>query len=528
MAVPRRFLVRLNPFPLLAALAIAIPLAAQQPLPEPPTLTAAQVRTTPFVIKPGTTTINGYSMTSNLYNNSFTPPTIRIKPGDSLDLRVVNQMVPPTALKAGQQPPAGAASILAEPPSRWSLLGVETLARTEQIRHSMAMKMEVPSYYTNVHYHGFGVTPLNNSDNVFITIVPNQPEFRYHVPLPADHPPGLFWYHPHPHEISEPQLLGGMSGAIIVDGIEDLRPELRNLRQRVMLLKDPIMVKDGKQTQLFTINGTSGTATIDIRPGERQFWRIGDVGADSYFPLTLGGLPFLVYAIDGNLLQTPTAMTRLDLYPGSRYEVVVTGPPAGTRVTLRKERVVFYRSGTTEFDNPMVNLATLVSGGTADKAAPMMKAAGGATRPDIEEIRRGTVARRCTWTFSEKADFSEYYVNNKVYDVNRIDTQVKLGTYEEWTIRNDSPEIHAFHLHQTDFLVTAIDGKPVHMNHTNDVVNIPLKDTVVHSITVKIPWINPIIVGKFVFHCHVLLHEDRGMMANVVVANQSLPNSACQ
>lgn len=510
----------------LVALLTTIPLAAQQPLPEPSVLTAAQLRNTTFVIAPGTTSINGYSMTSNLFQNSFTPPTFRIAPGDSLDLFVDSRMVPPAPSLKGVSL-SGPRSILEAPPSRWSFVGRESLARTEEIRHSMAMKMEVPAYYTNVHYHGFGVTPLNNSDNVFITIVPGQ-KFRYHVPLPADHPPGLFWYHPHPHEISEAQVLGGMSGAIIVDGIEKLRPALQNLRQRVMLLKDPIMKKGTDQAQLFTINGTSGTATIDIRPGERQFWRIGNMAADSYFPLTLGGAVFMVYAIDGNLLEVPAMMRRLDLYPGSRYEVVVTGPPAGTRLTLKKERVVWYRSGNSEYDNPEVNLATLVSSGVAAKATAM-KETGGATRPDIEEIRRGPISRRCTWTFSEKPDFSEYYVNNKVYDVNRIDTQVKLGTYEEWTIVNDSPELHAFHLHQTDFLVTAIDGKPVTMNHTNDVVNIPFRDgSTVHSITVKIPWINPVIVGKFVFHCHVLLHEDRGMMANVVVANQALPNPACR
>lgn len=512
---------------LLTVVCLALPLAAQQPLPEPRVLTATQIRNMVYTIAPGDTTINGYSMRSNLYLDMFTPPTFRVAPGESLDLYVDSRMVPPsTSLKS--VPLSGPASILQAPPSRWSLVGRETLARTEQIRMSMAKMMAVPSYYTNVHYHGFGVTPLNNSDNVFITIVPGQ-KFRYHVPLPADHPPGLFWYHPHPHELSEAQVLGGMSGAIIVDGIEKLRPQLQGLRQRVMLLKDPIMKKGTDTKQLFTINGTSGTATIDIRPGERQFWRIGNMAADSYFPLTMGGAQFLVFAIDGNLLEVPTPMTRLDLYPGSRYEVVVTGPPSGTRLTLKKERVVWYRSGGQEYDNPEVNLAMLYSSGAAAKAAPAAMTAGGATRPDIEEIRRGPVSRRCTWTFSEKADFSEYYVNNKVYDVNRIDTQVKLGTYEEWTIVNDSPELHAFHLHQTDFLVTAIDGKAVRMNHTNDVVNIPFRDgTTVHSITVKIPWINPVIPGKFVFHCHVLLHEDRGMMANVVVANQALPNSACK
>ena len=516
---PRRYLPAL-----VGALFVVVPLLAQQPLPEPPVWNAAKIRSTPFVIAPGTTTINGNTMTSNLYNGMFTPPLFRLAPGETVDLLVDNRMVNPAA------PPAGASGKgappmlkLSRPETRWEFFGVETPAKAAQIKQSMAMKMHVAPFYTNVHYHGFGVSPNGNADNVFITITPGQ-KFQYKVPIPADHPPGLFWYHPHPHELSEAQVLGGMAGPIIIDGIERERPFLAGMRQRVMVLKDPIF----GSTQLFTINGTSGTATIDIKPGEQQFWRIGNMGADAYFPLTLDGLQFLVVAIDGNLLQSPTPMTELDLAPGSRYEVVVTGPRAGQKVAFKKLASVFYDDGKNKFSYPEATLATLVSAGTAVPSA-QKTAMSSATRPDIEEIRRAKVARTCKWTFSEKADFSEYYVNNKLYDVNRIDNQVKLGTYEEWTVVNDSYELHAFHLHQTDFLVTQIDGKPVHLNHTNDVVNIPFKDAAgVHSVTVKIPFVNPIIEGKFVFHCHVLLHEDRGMMANVLVAKESRPNSACK
>ena len=512
---------------LVSALVIAVPLIAQT-LPEPPVWDAAKIRATAFVIAPGTTTINGNTMTSNLYNGMFTPPLFLLSPGDNLDLLVDDRMVNPVSAKKAAQlraaAPAGKPKpvILIEPKSRWEIAGKETAEKADQIRQTMAAMMHVAPFYTNVHYHGFGVSPNGNSDNVFIKIVPGE-KFQYHVAIPADHPPGLYWYHPHPHELSEQQVLGGMAGPIIISGIEKLRPMLTGLRQRVIVLKDPIFGNN----QLFTINGTSGTAVIDIKPGEQQFWRIGNMGADAYFPLTLGGLPFLVVAIDGNLLEVPTPMTELDIPPGGRYEVVVTGPSSGQKVPFKKLASVFYNDGTNKYSYPEATLATLVSAGTPAPAAKKL-AASSSTRPDIEEIRRAPVARTCKWTFSEKADFSEYYVNNKVYDVNRIDDQVKLGTYEEWTVVNDSYELHAFHLHQTDFLVTQIDGKPVHMNHTNDVVNIPLKDTVTHSITVKIPFVNPIIEGKFVFHCHVLLHEDRGMMANVLVAKESQPNSACK
>ena len=510
---------------MLVLLAGAASLSAQQPLPDPVVWSAADIRLKPLVIAPGTVTIGSQSMTTNLYNGMYTPPVFRISPGDSLDLTVVNHMLPESASAAAVPKTAAAKRTFVQAvPGLFEGLGMETRAKTESIRKSMAMEMHVPAFYTNVHYHGFGVSPLESSDNVFIVV--NQGEtFKYHVAIPTDHPTGLYWYHPHPHEISEAQVLGGMSGAIIIDGIEQQRPFLKGLRQRVMLLRH--IRFPGASADTLSINGTLG-ARIDIHPGERQFWRIANVGANANFHLTLGGPNFLVVAQDGNLLQDPTEVSDLFIPPGARFEVVVTGPPAGSYPfkTLAVQILdgVNFPTETT--------LATLVSGGTAQtalaKAAPQSRPD---DRPGVDEIRGAPVARRCTWTFTQTADASKFMINDKVYDMDRIDTQVKLGTYEEWTIVNDSLELHTFHIHQTDYLVTAIDGEPVTMNHTQDTLNLPYKGTastaIPHSVTIKIPFVNPAILGKFVFHCHVLSHEDRGMMANIVVAKDALPNPAC-
>ncbi|HEX7679847.1 MAG TPA: multicopper oxidase domain-containing protein, partial [Thermoanaerobaculia bacterium] len=446
----------------------------------------------------------------------------RVSPGDSIDLTVVNHMLPENAAAAPKTAAAKRTSVQAVP-SLFEGLGMEVRAKTESIRKSMAMEMHVPAFYSNVHYHGLGVSPFGAGDNVF-TVIKQGDTFKYHVVLPPDHPTGLYWYHPHPHEISEAQVLGGMSGAIIIDGMENQRPFLKGLRQRVMLLKH--IRFPGAQADTLSINGTTG-ARIDIKPGERQFWRIANVGANANFHLSLGGPKFLVVAQDGDLLETPAELSDLFIPPGGRFEVVVTGPPAGSYPlkTLAVEILAGVNFPTE------TALATLVSSGPAQtallSAAPATKSD---DRPGVEEIRNAPVSRRCTWTFTQTTDNSKFMINGKVYDMNRIDTQVKLGTYEEWTIVNASPELHTFHIHQTDYLVTAIDGKPVTMNHTQDSLNLPYADAAgPHSVTIKIPFVNPAILGEFVFHCHVLAHEDRGMMANIVVSKDAaLPNPACK
>jgi FtsP/CotA-like multicopper oxidase with cupredoxin domain len=524
----------------LALLAAAATLSAQQPLPDPIFWTSADIRNKPLVIAPGTVTIGTQQMQSNLYNGMYTPPVFRLSPGESLDLTIVNQMVPDdsggatttppaqrtdTSAPAATAPPAPAAraAVVQAVPGLFETIGMEKRATTAAIRHDMAAMMHVPDFYTNVHYHGFGVSPLGNSDNVYIVVKPGQ-TFQYHVVIPPDHPTGLYWYHPHPHQISEAQVLGGMSGAIIIDGMERQRPFLQGMRQRVMLLKH--VQFPNSTTNTYSINGTVGSR-IDIRPGEQQFWRIANVGADANFHLTLGGPKFLVVAIDGNLLETPTAMSDVFVPPGGRYEVVVTGPPAGS-YPLKALSVEIIKGVNFPAETVM---ATLVSSGTvAASAKAAAQAMGSDNRPGVKEIRDAPVARRCTWTFTQTADASKFMINNQVYDMNRIDTQVKLGTYEEWTIVNNSIELHTFHIHQTDYLVTAIDGKPVTMNHTQDSLNLPFADASgPHSVTIKIPFVNPLMLGEFVFHCHVLAHEDRGMMANIVVSKDDAPpNPACR
>ena len=129
----------------------------------------------------------------------------------------------------------------------------------------------------------------------------------------------------------------------------------------------------------------------------------------------------------------------------------------------------------------------------------------------FEDLRRLKVDRRRTVTFSENAAGSAFFINGRRFSHHRIDERVKLGAVEEWTIRNISGEQHPFHIHQGDFQVTKINGRPVSAHGLQDTVPLPQHGSVTMRMHFKI-------AGTFVFHCHILAHEDAGMMAVVRVA----------
>ena len=113
--------------------------------------------------------------------------------------------------------------------------------------------------------------------------------------------------------------------------------------------------------------------------------------------------------------------------------------------------------------------------------------------------------------FTEDDATNQFFINGKQFDPDRVDVEVKLGTTEEWTLRN-STEQHPFHIHVNDFQVISIDGKPYDADGLQDTVRmLPKQDAVV----IRIRFTD--FTGKFVFHCHILNHEDNGMMAVVEV-----------
>jgi len=378
----------------------------------------------------------------------------------------------------------------------------------------ITFRNDLPDDPSNLHYHGMSVSPQGRSDNVFVHVHPGQKfEYEVHIPANGRQRPGLFWYHPHAHGVVAKQMLGGMSGALVIDGFEQLFPILRDLPERFLLIKH---AEPGDDTEVISINGQLNPA-VQIRPGEMQFWRIANIGATLFIKLRIAGMPLHVVATDGHPLSRPHSTTEFFLGPGQRIDAIAIGPAPGE-----------YAMGTIAFQNeawkkpdPAQQLATIVSAGS-----PL-------TRTDIEsevlrqrvqgarwisEVRAASIARRRTLEYSTTPDRKHFMIDGHEMDEDRVDQTVKLGDTEEWTVVNTDQQYHSFHIHQTAFLVIEIDGVPQNEDSLRDTFSVPpATDAGPGILKVVIPFTDPVIVGRFVYHCHAVDHEDKGMMGIVEV-----------
>src|SRR5580704_3894459 len=181
---------------------------------------------------------------------------------------------------------------------------------------------------TNLHFHGMNVSPRGRSDNVFINVRPGR-EFEYEVIVPRSgrQEPGLFWYHPHDHGFVNKQMLGGLSGGLVVDGSETLFPMLKDLPERFFLIKH---AEPGGGREVISINGQMNPV-VEIRPGEIQFWRIAHIGASLFFPFQIEGMPLYVVATDRHPLSRPRKSSEVLIGPGQRIDQSRSGRrPAST------------------------------------------------------------------------------------------------------------------------------------------------------------------------------------------------------
>jgi FtsP/CotA-like multicopper oxidase with cupredoxin domain len=280
-------------------------------------------------------TIAGETVRGRVYNGSFVAPTLRLQPGDRLEVTLVNKL----------------------------------------------------AQMTNLHTHGFHVSPQANSDNVFRMVDPGATA-TYVYELSNDCSPGTYWYHPHMHGEVESQIFGGMSGVILVEGLPRYLPAgLRDVEERTISLKD-FQHKDGA-IPASNINSDAPTTRVvnglrepamTIRPGETQLWRLANIGAD---------LP-------------------VDFAP-------------------------------------------------------------------VDDLAAATVDRRRTLVFTEEDKANKFFIDGKQFDPNRIDQLVGLNGVEEWTIRNQTSELHPFHIHVNDFQVQSVNRRPFQARSWADVVPLPIK-----------------------------------------------------
>ncbi|MEV1174233.1 multicopper oxidase family protein [Nonomuraea sp. NPDC049784] len=410
-----------------------------------------------LVVESRTVRLAGQDVRALTYNGEYMPPTIRLRPGDRLDLTLVNRL----------------------------------------------------GEHTNLHTHGWHVSPGDNSDNIYVHIKPGQ-TFHYAYRLPKDLAPGTYWYHSHAHPLSEAQVFAGLSGAIVIDGLDRyLPPGLRHVTERLIALKDfqvhagaiPTANIDSNAPTTRTVNGLVDPI-MNIRPGETQLWRLANIGADIAYNVQLQGVRFYVVAQDANPVDRVWSAKTLFMPPGSRFDVLVQGPPAGRSRLI----TTAYSTGPAGDSYPEATLATLASSGDPTTPARLP-----AKFAPIDDLSRDRIAQRRVITFSENDQGNEFYINGKPFDPNRIDVRAKLNTTEEWRVRNLANEQHTFHVHVNDFQLMSVNGRPYRFRGWQDTVQLPSRGEVVIRMRFRD------FTGKYPLHCHILNHEDRGMMANIEV-----------
>jgi FtsP/CotA-like multicopper oxidase with cupredoxin domain len=284
-------------------------------------------------------------------------------------------------------------------------------------------------------------------------------------------------------------------------------------------------------------------ATITMKPGEKQLWRVLNATAITYLNLQVlfnkAPQPLGLVAMDGVPMDQhdpdPMAVdpqTHIGLPPGARVEFVVTGPKDGDNALFVTRTVDTGPGGENDTNRA---LAKIVPSSTAPDAVHRL-ASTPQPLPAPTQAWLGSVVpvRVRHLYFSEKltdpkdpTSAVEFYLTvdgqqPKMFDMNSEvpDIVAQQGTVEDWIIENRSQELHAFHIHQLHFLLLEYSGRAVREDFLRDTVNVPYfnNHTLSYpSVRLRMDFRDPNMVGTFVYHCHLLEHEDKGMMGSIQV-----------
>lgn len=345
---------------------------------------------------------------------------------------------------------------------------------------------------TNLHTHGPHVPPTGNSDNPFIMVQPGD-SFKYSFKIRKDQEPGTFWYHPHHHEFVAKQLSAGLAGAIIIE--KESSPA--NTNDRVLLFADPRIGSTdavmntsmmdqmhGRSGDYLLINGQL-KPNISGKKGVTEKWRLINASPSQFLNISVDNAKLLVVGTDGGAV-TGYEVDTLRITPGQRYEVLVSPKNSG-KLNIRNDGSVI---GSLAAASGMVFTPTKVS-------IPTLKASVTKTL----KIAQGG---------SGMMGGMKFTFNGETFDPNKVNMKAKLGTVEEWVITNTSHMAHPFHIHSWAFqVVDRGDGKAD--PGWKDTVEIPV------GAIVRIRLNFADFGGKTVYHCHILDHEDTGMMGIVEV-----------
>ena len=473
---------------------------------------------------------NGITRYCFVTSDGMESPTFHIHPGDRLTLHVTNNVPDPMTMN------------MAIPPS--DVCGASSMTGAS----------------VNLHLHGTNTPPVCHQDEVINTMINTGETFTYNFQFPANEPPGLYWYHPHVHGNAEAAVLGGASGAIIVEGIQNEQPAVAGLPQQTLIVRDQLVPGNptpGGTIPSWDVNLNYVTisscqtcspifrpAVMVVRPDQKQFWRVLNASADTILdlqlqydgvaqPLTIVGLDGVpVNSQDGTIPGRTLTKTDILLPPAARAEFIVTTPSQSVRnASFRTLNIATGQDGDNDPARPLATIRTSENASNPPLVVPAVSGRPSSRR--FAELKSALTTANRTLYFSEVlSDPSDpnsptnFYITVQgatptLFSASNPPAIVTTqGAVEDWTIQNQSLENHAFHIHQIHFLLLAANGIPVPPEQQQylDTIQVPAwsGSGPFPAVTVRMDFRGDV-VGDFVYHCHILEHEDGGMMAIIRV-----------
>ncbi len=414
--------------------------------------------------------INGTAVELMTYNGQFPQETIRLKKGDILKVHFKNSF----------------------PELEESILG------------------HVNRNVTNLHTHGWHVSPSGNADNILITFNPGATH-DYEYDLALQEAGTLSFMHPHAHVTVADQMWHGLAGNALI--VEDETDVISGYEEHIMILKDiglqgnmvdPYTMENylrGKEGNIVMVNGQVNPV-LPIRPGQVQRWRIVNSCSARFFDLSLEDHEIHLVGTDGGLLDKPYPLRHLLLSPGERVDLLVKADKFSGEFKFLS--LPYDRGRKTPQKITLLTLS--YQGSQANDSLPTT------VNPDAKRLEMDLDSLpNKKFELSMGVDVAR--INRRVFGKNTLSVSSKLGTYEVWEIKNQGNMDHNFHQHVNASQIISIEGGDP--EYAALYTTIPAwKDTIIIPRGGSVKMLVPVMdyTGTTVYHCHILEHEDIGMM----------------
>ena len=397
----------------------------------------------------------------------------------------------------------------------------------DTVRLTLINELDSP---TNLHYHGLHISP--GVDNVFRE-VPVGEQYTYEFQIPENHPAVTGWYHPHYHTKVAPQVFGGLAGPLIVRGELDNIPELQQAEEALLVLQDvdprvqadseslPALAKRwGREGNLLLANGQQNPVVSLPQNGLLRL-RLVNASASRIYRLQLQEHPWYLMATDRGAITEPVELKTLSLSPGERAELLISGQrePGDYEIfSLPYDRGIGDMvEGMGEAAKQMPGIALPERMSKRGAIATIRYVPSDYTEPlplpkqliPVELLPKPETVREFVLDhgIDRSAKVTGFTVNGESFVMDRVSTKVRLNQTEDWRITNKASMDHPFHLHTNRFQVVERNGQPESFLTWKDTVSIGGYETV----TIRVRFED--FTGRTVYHCHILDHEDQGMMS---------------